>query len=387
MDKVLALFREEGTVDELGIGSIRDAIADILFPGTSVLHTRARYQLFIPWLLNEADARSATAATAANGVSELRRVEVKLIHALLKGEDNDGIIGRVAKDKLKRMPSAAYWAALNRFGIRTWDTTIEGFFRSRKAASRQSSALDVDSDDPNALSGERRSGLHPDLPTAPPDLLSQADFKLTAAEADFLHDVLITSTQGSLLAWLLANSDGTWSEWIWEHPQLGDFPPTLAGVVDHGRRFSLAIHGAALLYNLLLAQKQESPELTTRYEDALDDWATDVREARVFDGWDHRQLWDVLADHRRPVSPLTKRFADAWLDLARSDVRLAGDTTARNLVSERERHLKGGRARLVNAGALDVWRGASGLVRLDYRWGVTYGLLADIVGADVAAEV
>ncbi len=45
---VIELFKEEGTVDELGIGAIRDAIADILFPGTSVLHTRTRYLLFIP---------------------------------------------------------------------------------------------------------------------------------------------------------------------------------------------------------------------------------------------------------------------------------------------------------------------------------------------------
>lgn len=48
MLEVVDLFKEEGTVDELGIGSIRDAFADALFPGTSVLQTRLRYVLFIP---------------------------------------------------------------------------------------------------------------------------------------------------------------------------------------------------------------------------------------------------------------------------------------------------------------------------------------------------
>ena len=38
---VVDLFREQGTVDELGFGTIRDALADILFPGTSNLMTRA----------------------------------------------------------------------------------------------------------------------------------------------------------------------------------------------------------------------------------------------------------------------------------------------------------------------------------------------------------
>ena len=32
---IVDLFRENGTVDELGLGTIRDALADILFPGTS----------------------------------------------------------------------------------------------------------------------------------------------------------------------------------------------------------------------------------------------------------------------------------------------------------------------------------------------------------------
>ncbi|WP_277213337.1 DUF6361 family protein [Isoptericola croceus] len=35
MLEVVDLFRETGTVDDLGVGTIRDAISDPLFPGTS----------------------------------------------------------------------------------------------------------------------------------------------------------------------------------------------------------------------------------------------------------------------------------------------------------------------------------------------------------------
>lgn len=38
--EVIKLFEDKGAVDE--IGSVRDALSDSLFPGTSVLHTRAR---------------------------------------------------------------------------------------------------------------------------------------------------------------------------------------------------------------------------------------------------------------------------------------------------------------------------------------------------------
>lgn len=49
MLEVVDPFRVKGTVDGLGLGVIRDAFADRLFPGTST-QTRARYWLFVPWL-------------------------------------------------------------------------------------------------------------------------------------------------------------------------------------------------------------------------------------------------------------------------------------------------------------------------------------------------
>lgn len=45
---VLDLFREKGTIDELGLGTIPDAFADMLFPGTSAPRTRPRYFLIVP---------------------------------------------------------------------------------------------------------------------------------------------------------------------------------------------------------------------------------------------------------------------------------------------------------------------------------------------------
>ena len=43
----------------LGLGRIRDALSDTLFPGTSVLLTRARYFLFVPWLFREGEGAAA----------------------------------------------------------------------------------------------------------------------------------------------------------------------------------------------------------------------------------------------------------------------------------------------------------------------------------------
>ena len=44
--EIVAMFSQRESRDELGLGRIRDALSDTLFPGTSVLLTRARYLLF-----------------------------------------------------------------------------------------------------------------------------------------------------------------------------------------------------------------------------------------------------------------------------------------------------------------------------------------------------
>lgn len=49
---VINLLSEQGAVDELGIGVIRDAFANYFFPGTSTIQTRAKYFLIVPYMLN-----------------------------------------------------------------------------------------------------------------------------------------------------------------------------------------------------------------------------------------------------------------------------------------------------------------------------------------------
>lgn len=48
--RIMALFQERDSRDELGLGAIRDSISDHLFPGTSTIQTRLRYMLFVPWI-------------------------------------------------------------------------------------------------------------------------------------------------------------------------------------------------------------------------------------------------------------------------------------------------------------------------------------------------
>jgi hypothetical protein len=103
MADVIALFAEKDTRDELGLGGVRDTFADLLFPATSTIQTRARYFLFIPWIYQELQRRRTLPADIQR---HARRDEIRLIHALENGGETDGIIGTLAQDKLARLPSS-----------------------------------------------------------------------------------------------------------------------------------------------------------------------------------------------------------------------------------------------------------------------------------------
>ena len=372
MAVLIELFKDESTVDELGIGTIRDTIANQLFPGTSVLQTRARYLLFTAWLVRDT-ARHGYPTEQA--LARLRADEVRLIDSLLNGGERDGVIGNQAKAKLKNMPSRAYWAGMGRFGIRTWDLSIASHLR---AAALRTKTIAEDPDEVGHSGPDL--GIDSSLPARPDDLLDETTFELTSSEAGYLRDRIAASCPHSAFAWLALHGEQVWAEYIWQHPQLEHFPAEMRALIDHGRRFHHAIHGAALLYNLMLADKRGDDSLSDDFRAELEEWQTDLDDEQVFDAWDRGAFWSTLVGLNRRLHPATRGFVDSWLRVAESG-DVADSKDARSLIQAREIKLKGGRARLTNSAALDTWSERAGLVRLDYRWGVASRHLDDIYTA------
>ncbi|GEO96986.1 DUF6361 family protein [Kocuria turfanensis] len=383
---VLDAFRDRTTVDELGVGSIRDAITHQLFPGSSVLHTRARYLLFIPWLV--ADAMAAKDADAA--VAELRRGEVRLIDVLAESDDRQGLIGGQARADLRRMPSAMYWAALRSYGISTSRASIAGLLRDGVAFTVETRRA------PREADGEHgptllRPGLDPHaLLLRPRDWPQEASFALTPAEADYLRGRIMTSHPESLYAWFLREEVDveTAERFVWEHPRAGDFPAAMARWVEHGRAFSVLNRGAALLYNLQLAEASEDAERTERYRADLLEWRATVDGPDGLRNWSPDIFWQLLAGTGARISRPTCTFVDRWHGLVASGSGIVDDVAARELIAHRERSLKGPRARLVNPSALNAWSGASALGQLQYNWPIVRRIIADIhTGARVETVV
>lgn len=376
MLEVVDLFRESDTIDELGVGSIRDAFSNGMFPGTSVLHTRLRYVLFIAWSMQSAASHRGPGEMAA----ALERLEYRTIDSLLTGGETQGVIGARARQKLQRLPSSAYWSALGAWGLRG-DGSADQFFRREHAwhALTQRTAV---ADDPDARDTLPETGLDPHLPSAPERWTHQVDFSLTSAEEEYLSDRIATHTRGSLLSWLVQHPPTQLPDVVWDLDHLRDAPVELRRLVEQARRFQLVIHGANVLYNLLLARRSRHEELVETYEAEVRRWHDELAASEVLTDWDRTQWWSVIREHNPRIAGPTVAFLDRWVELLQTPSNdVSHNQRAAQLISNRERAIKGGRSRLHNQSALDQWNGGRGLGRHSFRWPVARSHLQDLYDA------
>ena len=353
--RIMALFDESEARDELGMRGIRDSIADHLFPGVSTLHTRLRYVLFVPWIFKEVEQSALSVESLEAG---RRDREVALIHALLAGGEVKGVIGRDAKARLKRFPSSIYWEALRSWGIRR----LEGLPEEMRPGSQ-------------TIWAEGSPG-------PPTNWLNQVTFELTLDEAGFLVDRIVNSHPESLLAHLASTRSTADCDYIWAHPGLASFPPAARTVVEHARMLSAVMHGAQLLYNLLLSRKRQKPDWIDRYEKEIESWMSKTFVQDAVRNWSLDDFWTTVRHPNHRIRRGACRFVEDWRQLA---VRYGRDIVehpdAHRLVVNREQVLKGGKSRFKNDSALDRWQGSSGAARLNFRWPVVKRHIWDIARA------
>ncbi len=356
--RIMDLFGQEDSRDELGLGSVRDALADLMFPGTSTIQTRLRYMLFVPWIYQMAGEQAGTAAVRQ---TLARGLEFRLIEALINGGETQNVIGREARETLKRLPSDVYWAGLYTIGIRRFQGSRNACFE--------------------ASPGEARLLWAAGLPSAPEGFLEDLDstvaFALTPDEAGFIRDRLTHQAPKSLLTLLAREKTAPDCDMIWKHPRRSDWPRDITIIVKHAHRFSDLMHGASLLYNLMLCEKATTMQggdgstwhdRGENYALLLDKW-TQSLQINQLSYWDLFGLWDLSRDTIHKVKPQTCRFIETWRDIVvRTNGLVANNTEARALIKDREMRLKGGKSRFRNEGALMRWSGASGTAPLNYRW-------------------
>lgn len=367
--QVVELLGRPETRDELGLGAIRDAFANALFPGMSTVQRRARYFLFVPWTFRDAEQRWAGRMDA---LERTRRKELQLIDKLLQAGDKDGVIGSAAKANLRQVPSMIYWQGLARWGIRRVEGTREQW--GRAVARSSGTAIDDDGQTVNATA----SWWHASLPDPPPGWPDTATLTLRADEADYLRERIRENCAGTMLAALVERRTA-WTEvrfpWDLDVPELTETQRTL---LEHAQRFSERMHGAALLYNHELAKRRDDEEAEAGYGEELEDWA--AAETAADPGLAPLDaLWPLLGDLGSRHSPQTRHFVTDWVKLTSDPGRVVSDASLVDRIQQREFEVKKRQARLSFIAAEETWRGAAGAGQLEYRWNSTQRQLLDIV--------
>jgi len=191
-----ALKNEQlGVRDEIGFLSLHQTFSDRFFPGTSVLHTRMRYALFVPWLMEAAQGNP----------QQLRRLELALTLQLNRGiHKGYGVIGGSIPNRLPVQPaSMIYWTALSRWHILhprpDGVDSSRGEVLNKIAAMAKATAGRHRADDGESLEDEAHA-VFASVPTAPTQFLKSGeamDFNLTALERTFLRKHLIGVCRGT----------------------------------------------------------------------------------------------------------------------------------------------------------------------------------------------
>jgi hypothetical protein len=242
----------EGTLDELGFGIVRDGFADLFFPATCTIMTRARYFILVPSIYLAVFEQSDF---GTNAKRKCERMELALRKQLIANK----AIENNRKEEVKRYPASIYWAGLRRLGIVNREIGSQAsYFDTTQDAIRSTAA--VKDDDQNALEPENDTELWDseivrlfDSDLIPkPDKTGQfsADIRLgmTRVESKYLRQRFLDAENGSVVANAFRSNSFKPADYPWQW----DYPESLQPEIHHAEHFSMLAKIATLLYYRLL---------------------------------------------------------------------------------------------------------------------------------------
>jgi len=170
--------------------------------------------------------------------------------------------------------------------------------------------------------------------------------KLTRTEAIYLRERILSNASRTMLAFMVDQGEiAKHTDFPWQHHQLHEFPPHVRDLMNTRATLSEVIHGAALLYNLMLAEAKQAREREEVCAERLEAWTDNVATRRApLLAWDRDSFWDIIASGNQRVRYLTRIFISGWINLVLSQqtpariflqqVRSADDSGARETTQE-----------------------------------------------------
>lgn len=373
-DKVLGVLdslTEQGTLDELGIAPIRDGFADLFFPGTSTLQTRAKYFLLIPYACKDLEHGDVTnTSTAYTKLYAIERETAEILHRSNPREL--GIIGgeyEGKRDWIKRPPSTLYWAGLRRYGIFGGNSSLSEYLKATCALKRDKETLkklgnrndaeDCDDKDAGAVQSIRFFSV----PTYHTDWKEKLTIQLTREEAEYLKNKIRLSAPDSLLVYLLNTKNRAFFD-------CNSFE-AISSIIDDDKLkadcemavgFSNFLYVLRTVYNIVISMGEN--------EQANSEMERLAPNLKSFSDIDIEAIFLRLSIKNDKLKNFLQNSKKAMVEGNIEELKV--------LVTNRERSIKGSsRAKTMNASSVyaDKWIGGG---YLDYRLGRVQQLLKDI---------
>lgn len=382
---VLDMLRPEGMVDELGLSTIRDALANVMFPGISTIQTRAKYFFIVPFIIWEYQHLPHKSRKEKNASQYLRKREYEIMWDLAdtyRSTDGSGVIGatKIKPQKIARRPSTIYWGGLSTFGIiDTLGLSVEAYlkqtFRQRMTdLLSEKEGDDSPADDADA-GYERSSGIRV-TPPARWDI--DVRLELTPEEAQLLKSRIIDAAGHHLLGHLLTDRS-LWSCFS-VASTFRDFARSAqslsvgedvrnAFILAHD--FSWLMYGAHCLYNHTLQQKAFSNDVHLH---AWNSWVTELPQQMIdFNRFNPEDLFR----HATTTRDTTAHFVRTWWSAAQDG--FPNVKPLQELIKDQEARVKGQKARLRWNKLEDVVEGKwIGLDHFAYRFNQVKTIINDI---------
>ena len=373
---VLDLLMEQGTLDELGIAPIRDGFANLFFPGTSTIQTRAKYFLIVAYALKDIELDKETNPNrCAKHFNEIeRRCGEQFLSA---GIDTEGIIGSRSLRQnswVKRTPADIYWAGLRSYGIARGNVTFNEFVRAicvmkqdeaelLKLGNRNDESEDKDADDKDAGGHHRLQFLN--IPTYDPGWIKDLRITLTEDEGSFLKMQIMHSFPDSMLAHILRNNMTE----VLDCETFQDLERYMHMFSDEIQRnyrlaiqFSDFLYALRILYNIIVSDGAN--------EDANIEWTMIKNQLNELANVDLELIYKKLDIYR---NPMLCKFLNTCQELMKKE-DIEG---LKAEICKRERFLKHERAKTMHPGEFNPtdWFGGRAL---GYRFNNARTIVRDI---------
>ena len=357
--QVLKMTSESVALDELGIGRIRDAFADRMFPGISTLQKHMKYFSLMPQLYRKATEKRYNRLSEVK--AEIIRLERIMTKNLCEGNNTPGITGREMIGKntnsyVKYDPAYIYKYRIAHLWNLAQSQLYELIYSTSNALHNAPTAARTDDEDTNN-DADDRLGLFQfcSFPNVDYDFTQKCSLDLTVEDKDFIvgHILNAKACQGTLLRYIVDNPDFAIADSFEQNP-FRHLPQEIGELQDLARRFADFIYMVHIRYNYIYSQYQDE-EMRIEFQEKLEEYrnsSTDIDK-----------VLNAVSIRENSGKWFCKEVAER---IAANDIEEDGGLD--RLIINRERRVKGNRRKIGNPAYIYDKKNRIHYYKLTYRW-------------------